>query len=154
MLSITKKIHKPPGYVVASVLVSLGGVLNGYTTFPLYFPSPCTISSQSVLTSPSYDTGSIGAITEMPTFLSTIGHLTPVMRGFTVSLIMLTGAFPSFFAGQLADRFGRLAIVMAGALTFMVGAILQGSSSRLESFLVGRALCGLGEGLWMSTVTV
>jgi MFS family permease len=90
----------------------------------------------------------------MPTFLSTIGHLTPVMRGFTVSLIMLTGAFPSFFAGQLADRFGRLAIVMAGALTFMVGAILQGSSSRLESFLVGRALCGLGEGLWMSTVTV
>ena len=102
----------------------------------------------------SFDTGSIGAITEMPSFLHTFGELTPIMRGFTVSLIMLTGAFPSFFAGQLADRFGRLAIVMAGALTFLVGAILQGSVGRLGPFLVGRALCGLGEGIWMSTATV
>ncbi|KAF2786693.1 general substrate transporter [Melanomma pulvis-pyrius CBS 109.77] len=123
-------MRKPPGYVVASVLVSLGGVINGF------------------------DTGSIGAITEMPTFLATLGPLTPLKRGFTVSLIMLTGALPSFFAGQLADRFGRLAVVMAGALTFLVGAALQGSAGRLAVFLVGRALCGLGEGIWMSTVTV
>ncbi|KAF2714921.1 general substrate transporter [Pleomassaria siparia CBS 279.74] len=123
-------ISKPPGYVVASVLVSMGGIINGF------------------------DTGSIGAITEMQTFLSVFGNLTPLMRGFTVSLIMLTGAIPSFFAGQLADRFGRLAIVMAGALTFLIGAILQGSANRLANFLMGRALCGLGEGIWMSTVTV
>ncbi|KAF1993729.1 general substrate transporter [Amniculicola lignicola CBS 123094] len=129
-MSLFRKIHKPPGYVISSILISLGGIINGF------------------------DTGSIGAITEMPSFLSTISHLTPLMRGFTVSLIMLTGAFPSFFAGQLANRFGRLAIVMAGSLTFMVGAILQGSAKNLESFLVGRALCGFGEGLWISNVTV
>lgn len=111
-------------------------------------------NSSSSLYLPSFDTGSIGAITEMPYFLSTIGHLTPIMRGFTVSLIMLTGALPSFFAGQLADRFGRLAVVMAGALTFMIGAVLQGSANRLSVFLVGRAMCGFGEGLWLSTVTV
>ncbi|ORY16433.1 general substrate transporter [Clohesyomyces aquaticus] len=128
--SFLKKFTKPPGYVVASALVSLGGILNGF------------------------DTGSIGAITEMKSFLETIGHLTPLMRGFTVSLILLTGAFPSFFAGQLADRFGRLAIVMAGALIFTVGAILQGTAHRLPEFLVGRAMCGFGEGLWLSTVTV
>ncbi|KAF2183656.1 general substrate transporter [Zopfia rhizophila CBS 207.26] len=94
-----------------------------------------------------FDTGSIGAITEMKSFLETIGHLRPIMRGFTVSLIMLTGAFPSFFAGQLADRFGRLAIVMAGAIVFAVGAVMQGTANRLPVFLAGRALCGLGEGL-------
>lgn len=103
---------------------------------------------------PSYDTGSIGAVTEMPYFTSSIGELTPFLRGFTVSLIMLTGAFPSFFAGQLADRFGRLAIVAAGALVFAIGAALEGCANKLAMFFVGRALCGIGEGLWISNITV
>lgn len=102
----------------------------------------------------SYDTGSIGAVTEMPYFEKTIGGLSPFLRGFTVSLIMLTGAVPSFFAGQLADRFGRLTIVSAGALVFVLGAILQGAASVLGVFLAGRALCGLGEGLWLSNMAV
>ncbi|KAG2168610.1 hypothetical protein JADG_008349 [Aureobasidium aubasidani] len=124
------KISRPPGYVLAAGMVSLGGFLNGY------------------------DTGSIGAVTEMPYFTSSIGELTPFLRGFTVSLIMLTGAFPSFFAGQLADRFGRLAIVAAGALVFAIGAALEGCANKLAMFLVGRALCGIGEGLWISNITV
>ncbi|OCL03874.1 general substrate transporter [Glonium stellatum] len=130
MTSVFKRINKPPGYVVASTLVSLGGILNGF------------------------DTGSIGAVTEMKYFLHTFGGLTPTMRGFIVSLIMLTGAVPSFFAGQLADRFGRLEIVMAGALVFTLGAALQGGAYHLPMFLVGRALCGLGQGLWLSNVSV
>ncbi|TIA43723.1 general substrate transporter [Aureobasidium pullulans] len=124
------EISRPPGYVLAAGMVSLGGFLNGY------------------------DTGSIGAVTEMPFFTSSIGELTPFLRGFTVSLIMLTGAFPSFFAGQLADRFGRLAIVAAGALVFAIGAALEGCANKLAMFLVGRALCGVGEGLWISNITV
>ncbi|KAG9711803.1 hypothetical protein KCU73_g17075, partial [Aureobasidium melanogenum] len=71
-------ISRPPGYVLSAIAISLGGFLNGY------------------------DTGSIGAVTEMPYFSDSIGELSPFLRGFTVSLIMLTGAFPSFFAGQLA----------------------------------------------------
>jgi len=102
----------------------------------------------------SYDTGSIGAVTEMPYFATSIGELSPFLRGFTVSLIMLTGGFPSFFAGQLADRFGRLAIVAAGALVFTIGAVLEGAANKLGMFLAGRALCGIGEGLWLSNVSV
>lgn len=96
MVSLKKYI---PGYVTATTVISLGGFLNGF------------------------DTGSIGAVTEMEQFKSTIGDLSPILRGFTVSLIMLTGAFPSFFAGQLADKFGRLQIVMAGALLFVLGVL-------------------------------
>jgi MFS family permease len=102
----------------------------------------------------SYDTGSIGAVTEMPFFTTSIGELSPFLRGFTVSLIMLTGAFPSFFAGQLADRFGGLVIVAVGALVFTIGAVLEGAANTLVTFLVGRALCGIGEGLWLSNVSV
>ncbi|KAI5261999.1 general substrate transporter [Aureobasidium subglaciale] len=123
-------VSRPPGYVLSAITISLGGFLNGY------------------------DTGSIGAVTEMPYFASSIGELSPFLRGFTVSLIMLTGAFPSFFAGQLADRFGGLAVVAAGALVFTVGAALEGSANKLAMFLVGRALCGIGEGLWLSNVSV
>lgn len=90
----------------------------------------------------------------MPAFLETFGHLSPTMRGFTVSLIMLTGAFPAVFAGQIADRLGRLRIIMSGALVFLVGSILCAAASKLQMFLVGRALCGIGEGLWLSNVAV
>lgn len=90
----------------------------------------------------------------MPYFEKTFGVLSPFIRGFTVSLIMLTGAAPAFFAGRLADRFGRNAVVMVGALIFTLGATLQGAAYHLAMFLVGRALCGFGQGLWLSNVSV
>lgn len=119
-----------PNYVLASVTVSLGGLLNGY------------------------DTGSIGAVTTMSRFTQSIGPLSPSLLGFTVSLIMLTGAVPSVFAGQLADRFGRIKIILAGAVLLGIGTILQGTANGLPQFLVGRALAGLGEGVYLSNVSV
>lgn len=119
-----------PKYIIASIATSLGGFLNGY------------------------DTGAIGGITAMPQFISTVGQLTPTIHGFTVSLIMLTGGIPSVFAGHLADRFGRLKVVMLGAVLFILGAVLQGSAGSLGHFLAGRALAGLGEGVYISVMAV
>ena len=102
----------------------------------------------------SYDTGSIGAITTMPYFEESIGVLSPVMRGFTISLLLLTGAVPSFFAGQLSDRYGQLRAILVGTLVFILGAVLQSAASKLSMLLVGRALCGIGEGLWLSNVSM
>lgn len=116
--------------MLASSIISIGGLLNGY------------------------DTGSIGAVTTMPHFELTFGTPTPAMRGFIVSFLMLMGAVPAFFAGQLADRYGHLCIVMVGSTIFTLGAILQGAASALPMLLVGRALAGLGEGLWLSNVSV
>ena len=101
-----------------------------------------------------YDTGSIGAITTMPHFAQVFGALSPNMRGFTVSFLLLMGAVPAFFAGQLADRFGHLRIVLAGALVFCVGSALQASAVDMPMLLVGRALAGLGEGLWLTNVSM
>ena len=121
---------KPAGYTTASVLLSTGGLLNGL------------------------DTGSIGAVTSMHQFADSFGVLTPTMRGFTVSLIMLTGALPSFFTGQLADKFGRLSVSFIGALSFLVGVVLQISTEKLSAFLVGRAVAGLGQGIWLGNIVV
>lgn len=90
----------------------------------------------------------------MDKFLDTFGPLSPMMRGFTVSLILLTGALPAFFAGQLADRYGRTLIIGAGALIFALGALLQALAVNLAMFLVGRGLAGLGQGLFLSNIYV
>ncbi|KAI5923596.1 general substrate transporter [Camillea tinctor] len=120
----------PPKYIVASVAVSLGGLLNGY------------------------DTGSIGAITHMPQFAATIGHLSSTILGVTVSMIMLTGALPAVFAGHLADKLGRLSVIAPGALLFGIGALLQGTAHGLPQFLTGRAVAGFGQGMFLGNISV
>lgn len=119
-----------PKYVLASVAVSLGGVINGY------------------------DTGSVGAVMEMDQFTKTMGHLSPFLVGFSVSLIMLTGAVPSVFGGQLADSLGRLKVITLGAVLFGIGAAIEGSASSLVQFLAGRAIAGFGQGVFLSNVSV
>ncbi|POS77345.1 hypothetical protein DHEL01_v204268 [Diaporthe helianthi] len=119
-----------PGYVIASLGVSLGGLINGY------------------------DTGSIGAVISMPQFEDTMGTLSPTLVGFTVSLIQLAGVVPSVFAGWLADHHGRCSAILLGTVTFCVGALLQGTAFGLPQFLVGRTIAGLGEGVYLSTMAV
>jgi len=119
-----------PVYIFASIAVGIGGFLNGH------------------------DTGAIGGLVAMKQFEDTVGKLSPTLLGFTVSLIMLTGAIPAVWAGWLADRFGRLKVIMIGGILFVIGAILQGSAFELKEFLVGRAVSGLGEGVYISTVNV
>ena len=122
--------YKPAGYTIAAVLVSIGGVLNGL------------------------DTGSIGAVTTMKQFADAFGTLSPIERGFTVSLIMLTGTVPSLFAGQFADRWGRLNVSCVGALAFLAGVVFQIATEQLKVFLVGRAIAGLGQGIWLGNLVV
>jgi MFS family permease len=90
----------------------------------------------------------------MPQFEQVFGVLSPTIRGFTVSFIMLTAAIPSLFAGHLADRFGRLKIVMAGAVVFVIGTALEAGSTAIAMLLVGRALAGFGEGLYLGNLNV
>jgi MFS family permease len=103
---------------------------------------------------PSFDTGSIGAITEMSTFQAQIGVLTPIMRGLTVSLLLLAGAPASLFAGVLADKFGHLSITFVGAVIFTIGAALESGAVNLAMLLVGRSLVGVGEGLYLGNMNV
>ncbi|KAK7998971.1 general substrate transporter [Apiospora marii] len=128
---MARSIKRIPNYMLASLAVSLGGLAMG-----------C-------------DTGAIGAIMAMPAFAASMGGpLSAPLVGFTVSLIMLTGAVPSVFGGHLADRHGRLRVVQAGAVLFGLGAAVQGAAYALPPFLVGRALAGLGAGAFLSNISV
>lgn len=121
---------KPSGSMLATLTIALGGFLNGY------------------------DTGSIGAVTVMPQFRETMGPISPGLVGITIAIIMLGGAVPAFFAGQLADRYGRLAVISTGAACFGVGCLLQASSFSLGQFIAGRLIAGIGEGTYLGVGSV
>lgn len=76
------------------------------------------------------------------------------MRGFTVSLIMLAGAMPAFFAGQLSHQYGQLRIVGLGSAVIAIGALFECIAQGLPLFLVGRALSGFGQGMILSNAYV
>lgn len=117
-------------YISASLALSFAGFLNGY------------------------DTGSIGAIAHMDQFREVVGDLSATMLGITVSMVMLTAAVPSLLAGQWADKHGRLKIIGPGAALFGVGALLQATSFGLGQFITGRAVSGVGEGIFLANVSV
>ncbi|EFQ27409.1 hypothetical protein CGRA01v4_04488 [Colletotrichum graminicola] len=119
-----------PNYVTASIALSFGGFLNGY------------------------DTGCIGAIVHMEQFAATLGALSATVRGITVSVILLTGTVPSLFAGQLADKHGRLRVILPGAALFGLGALLQATSFSLGQFICGRAVSGVGQGAFLANIAV
>ncbi|GJC77405.1 putative metabolite transport protein YwtG [Colletotrichum liriopes] len=119
-----------PNYVTASIALSFGGFLNGY------------------------DTGCIGAIVHMEQFSAALGDLSATVRGITVSMILLTGIFPSLFAGQLADKHGRLRVILPGAALFGLGALLQATSFSLGQFIFGRAVSGIGQGAFLANIAV
>lgn len=51
-------------------------------------------------------------------------------------------------AGYLADRFGRVKVLVAGYILFGVGTLLSGIAPGFGVFLLFRALTGLGEGTY------
>ncbi|KAI1328204.1 putative MFS sugar transporter [Xylariaceae sp. FL0255] len=123
-------LRMPPRYILACVGTSLGSLLNGY------------------------DTGSIGALTQIPQFRSSIGELSATVLGITVSMIMLTGILPSVFTSHIADKLGRLPVIAVGAILFGTGALLQGTASTLAQLLVGRSVSGFGQGVFLSNGSV
>lgn len=147
-MHLAHRVAHPRKWFLAALFISIGGFLNGYVR------SMATCMDADIDARRRFDTGSIGAITEMPMFKSGIATLTPILRGLTVSLLLLAGALPSLLAGLLADHFGHLEVVLAGAIFFTAGAALEAGAVNLAMLLVGRSLVGIGEGLYLGNMNV
>ncbi|ORY12884.1 general substrate transporter [Clohesyomyces aquaticus] len=121
---------KPPGYVLASILCSFGGLLFGI------------------------DTGIIGPVTVMEDFTKYVGNPSPTIHGLIVSSILIPAAISSFFAGKLADNLGRHRGIAIGSFIFAVGAAIEAGSVHIGMFVAGRVIEGVGEGLYLGTLVV
>ena len=69
-----------------------------------------------------------------------------VGTGFNVSSMLLGCAVGAFFAGRLADRFGRRALLMTAAVLFIISAWGSGVAGDSAEFVVFRVLGGLAVG--------
>lgn len=98
-----------------------------------------------------YDSAFIGGTLNLPSFRRTFGleDASKTERANLSSNIVSTFQGGAFFGCALgfflAERFGRKPIIMASAVVFMVGAILQ-MIGRLDLLYVGRVFTGLGVG--------
>ncbi|KAF2705733.1 general substrate transporter [Pleomassaria siparia CBS 279.74] len=129
-MQLSSLFKKPPGYVSASILCSMGGFLFGI------------------------DTGIIGPVTVMDDFTAYVGNPSPTVHGLIVSSILIPAAIASFFAGKVADRLGRPRGIAIGSFIFAVGAALEAASVHIAMFVVGRVIEGIGEGLYLGTIVV
>ncbi|KAI1210210.1 general substrate transporter [Annulohypoxylon truncatum] len=129
-MQLTSLLQKPSGYILASVLCSLGGFLFGI------------------------DTGIIGPVTVMNDFTKYAGNPSPTIHGLIVSSILIPAAISSFFAGRVADALGRPLGIAIGSFIFGTGAALEGASVHIAMFIVGRVVEGIGEGLYLSMMVV
>jgi SP family sugar:H+ symporter-like MFS transporter len=66
--------------------------------------------------------------------------------GFTVASLLLGCAAGAFFAGWLADKFGRRTILIVSALCFAVSSLGSGFAGSSIEFILYRLLGGLGVG--------
>ncbi|MDC2888623.1 sugar porter family MFS transporter [Psychrosphaera algicola] len=66
--------------------------------------------------------------------------------GFNVSSMLLGCAIGAFFAGRLADKFGRRALLLVAAVFFIISAWGSGIATSSVEFIVYRILGGLAVG--------
>lgn len=72
--------------------------------------------------------------------------------GLMSTVFFITYALMQIPTGYLADRIGRVKVVVAGYLVFGIGTILSGFAPGFMVFLLMRAFTGIGEGTFYSPV--
>lgn len=90
-----------------------------------------------------FDSGVINGTVEG---LQTAFNSDSVGTGFNVASMLLGCAVGAYFAGRMADRFGRRAIMQVAALLFIISAWGSGAAEASQAFVVYRILGGLAVG--------
>jgi len=68
------------------------------------------------------------------------------LKGFSVSIALLGAALGAWFAGSIANRWGRVPVMLWAAALFFVSSILSGLAFSVWDLMVWRAVGGLGVG--------
>lgn len=68
------------------------------------------------------------------------------LKGFSVSIALLGGALGAWFAGSIANKFGRVPVMLVAAILFFISAIGSGIAFSVWDLMFWRAVGGLGVG--------
>ncbi len=73
--------------------------------------------------------------------------LDPTATGFAIAIALLGCALGAELAGRLADRFGRVPVMLVGAVLFLVSSIGSGLAIGVWDLIVWRLVGGVGIGI-------
>src|SRR5690348_2446835 len=73
--------------------------------------------------------------------------LSAALTGFAVSIALLGSALGAWYAGRLADRFGRVRTMQVAAISLAVGAIGAGLAGSVAWLMAWRVIAGIGVGV-------
>jgi MFS transporter, SP family, sugar:H+ symporter len=108
------------GFIAAIVAVAtIGGLLFGYDS---------------------------GAVNGTQAGLTHAFALDEASLGFTVGSLLIGCFIGAFFAGTLADRFGRRNVMRLAAVLFLIGALIQGLTPDHTIFVIARVMGGMAVG--------
>ncbi|GFZ44935.1 hypothetical protein JCM24511_02661 [Saitozyma sp. JCM 24511] len=120
--------------VIASMCACIGGLLFGF------------------------DQGILSIALTMPQFLrqfpetdASVTSGASLNKGVMTALLELGAVLGAFLSGFLADRYSRKMSIVFGSVWFVVGGILQASSSAFAQLVIGRFIGGFGIGVLSST---
>lgn len=82
----------------------------------------------------------------IPALKSTF-HATDVQIGASVSLALIGAAIGAYFAGNIADRFGRVRCMLIASILFFISAIGSGLPFGIPDFIMWRVIGGVGVGM-------
>ncbi|KAF9698914.1 hypothetical protein EKO04_003340 [Ascochyta lentis] len=99
-----------------------------------------------------YDLGVIGGSVASESFGAYFNHPPDDQVGAVVSLFTGGGFFGAMAAGPAADRVGRRFAIIIGAVTFILGGILQAVAQNISFLYAGRAIGGFGVGFLVMIV--
>ncbi|AJM77567.1 sugar porter family MFS transporter [Rathayibacter toxicus] len=74
-------------------------------------------------------------------------QLSPALIGFAVASALLGCALGAYIAGRLADRWGRIRVMLLGAALFFVSSIGSGAAFSIWDLVLWRIVGGLGIGI-------
>ncbi|MBD2494526.1 sugar porter family MFS transporter [Nostoc sp. FACHB-280] len=78
--------------------------------------------------------------------LSTAFNANSVLTGLAVSLALLGSAIGAFYAGKIADRYGRVKAMVVASVFFTISAVGSGIAFGIWDFIFWRVLGGLAVG--------
>lgn len=93
-----------------------------------------------------YDTSVINSAVKALTSPDSGFGVTGFMSGFTVSSALVGCAVGAWFAGKLADRYGRTKVLIGASILFVACALVSGLTSNVWVFFIFRFLGGIGVG--------
>src|ERR671924_633376 len=80
--------------------------------------------------------------TAMPTVIASLGGMAHYSWVFSAYLLTSTASVPIW--GRLSDLYGRRRMYLTGIAIFLVGSMMSGAATSMNTLIAARAIQGLG----------